>query len=307
MTETLATPARRGITQLDVWTAADTVVAEGRRPTIDAVRQQLGRGSPNTVMAHLDSWFAHLADRLNGAGPATPILPGPVAGAAIHLWEAALSSARAAVDDELAAQRKTLDEKRAALEAASLTLDRRAAELEARVEAALAAARTAGEERAAADRREVLAQERSTRLESQVAQLTRELEHAAVEKRALQDEAQAVRRQVEEERKRAEERLAGQERHWHGEVERARGELRDARGRAEALEAEHRMHVKASDAQREALETRVDDLRIELGQTQTALASVRVERDVLLRQLPSARQLGKARLKTQLRKRTSRP
>lgn len=309
MPENMEAPIRRGISQLDVWAAADAVVAEGRRPTIDAVRQQLGRGSPNTVMAHLDSWFAHLADRLNGAGPAAPTLPGPVAAAAIRLWEAALASARTSVVDELANQRSALESEQATLRAASRALDGRAAEIDARLEAAHTAARTASEERAAADRREALAIERIGRLENQAIRLTRELEQISTDKRALHDELGALRRAADEERAKTDERLAGEERHWRGEVERARGELRDARSRADASEDEHRRSSKAATAQREALEAHVDSLRGELGQTQTTLASVTAERDLLRQQLHSIRPSlgrGKTRFKPMLRKGTTR-
>lgn len=39
----------RGVQMDDVWAAADAVLNQGERPTIERVRQQLGRGSPNTV------------------------------------------------------------------------------------------------------------------------------------------------------------------------------------------------------------------------------------------------------------------
>ena len=39
----------RGVQQEDVWAAADALIAEGLRPTIERVRQKIGRGSPNTV------------------------------------------------------------------------------------------------------------------------------------------------------------------------------------------------------------------------------------------------------------------
>ncbi|WP_196360993.1 DNA-binding protein, partial [Achromobacter xylosoxidans] len=38
-----------GITEQDVWRAADALLLEGARPTIERVRQKIGRGSPNTV------------------------------------------------------------------------------------------------------------------------------------------------------------------------------------------------------------------------------------------------------------------
>ena len=45
----------RGITEEDVRGAADAIVGRGERPTIDRIRAELGRGSPNTVNRHLDA------------------------------------------------------------------------------------------------------------------------------------------------------------------------------------------------------------------------------------------------------------
>ena len=49
-----------GITESDVWTAADALL-EGARPTIERVRQKIGRGSPNTVSPYLETWFKRCA------------------------------------------------------------------------------------------------------------------------------------------------------------------------------------------------------------------------------------------------------
>ena len=58
--------ARRAprIAQTDVFRAADELLLEGHRPTIDRVRMRLGRGSPNTINDHLDAWWAKLGSRL---------------------------------------------------------------------------------------------------------------------------------------------------------------------------------------------------------------------------------------------------
>jgi hypothetical protein len=42
-----------GVQQEDVWAAADALLRAGEQPTIERVRQHLGRGSPNTVGPHL--------------------------------------------------------------------------------------------------------------------------------------------------------------------------------------------------------------------------------------------------------------
>ena len=50
----------RGVQMEEVWAAADTVLNLGERPTIERVRQHLGRGSPNTVGPMLDGWYRGL-------------------------------------------------------------------------------------------------------------------------------------------------------------------------------------------------------------------------------------------------------
>lgn len=54
----------RGVQQYEVDAAADALVAERQRPTIERVRQKLGRGSPNTIAPMLEAWFGTLAPRL---------------------------------------------------------------------------------------------------------------------------------------------------------------------------------------------------------------------------------------------------
>ena len=51
---------RPGIQLEDVCAAADALVAQGLKPTIERVRRHLGGGSPNTVSALLDDWFAKI-------------------------------------------------------------------------------------------------------------------------------------------------------------------------------------------------------------------------------------------------------
>ena len=86
-----------GITETDVWSAADALLLEGARPTIERVRQKIGRGSPNTVSPYLETWFRSLGTRIKdpGAFAAPAAVPDPIAQAAAHFWEAALSEARA--------------------------------------------------------------------------------------------------------------------------------------------------------------------------------------------------------------------
>jgi len=48
--------ARIGITYEQVAAAADELVSDGVQPTIKAVRERLGTGSPNTIHAHMSAW-----------------------------------------------------------------------------------------------------------------------------------------------------------------------------------------------------------------------------------------------------------
>jgi hypothetical protein len=95
----------RGITENDVWTASDALLLEGARPTIERVRQKIGRGSPNTVSPHLDTWFKNLGGRIKdpGAFSAPADVPDPIVQAAKHLWEVAQSESRRDFDQRLQA------------------------------------------------------------------------------------------------------------------------------------------------------------------------------------------------------------
>jgi chromosome segregation ATPase len=93
----------RGIQEGDVWAAADALLLEGQRPTIERVRLKVGRGSPNTVSPFLETWFKHLGGRIAdpGAFSAPPDIPDPVLKAAKHFWEAALALTRGDFDERL--------------------------------------------------------------------------------------------------------------------------------------------------------------------------------------------------------------
>jgi Plasmid replication region DNA-binding N-term len=58
----------RGIQEPQVWQAADALLHDGLRPTIERVRQKIGSGSPKTVSPMLERWFATLGQRLGGGG-----------------------------------------------------------------------------------------------------------------------------------------------------------------------------------------------------------------------------------------------
>ncbi|GAB3628797.1 Chromosome partition protein Smc [Pandoraea terrae] len=206
----------RGISEQDVWEAADALLLAGQRPTIERIRLQMGRGSPNTVSPYLDAWFAGLGARLRQpqgfAGASGGTVPETVAQAAAHLWDVALTAGKAEVAEMAAARTSELDAQAQAL----------AAEREALVQArAVLQERLASAEVAAADARQARdeAQAQARRAEAQwvtaqadAVESRRLLALARQEKEALQAERDAERAAWDEERQRVNARADASER-----------------------------------------------------------------------------------------------
>ena len=224
----------RGIQESDVFAAADALLAEGKRPTIERVRQQIGRGSPNTVSPMLEKWFATLGERLvssqagsgRSAGNDADGMPVGVRNAAKLLWETARREAEEVQRAESASVRVELQAREEALaEAQGVLAQREDAFAQARVslDAALKSSQQAREtlERQLKDHaieahrvRMGLEDEikRLTALLSQAAQVQEELRRAHAEALAVKDQ----------DLRRAEDRHAAQERRMLEDVERAR-------------------------------------------------------------------------------------
>lgn len=143
----------RGIQETDVWAAADQLLAEGLRPTIERVRQKIGRGSPNTVSPMLEHWFSTLGKRLD-MGPGKNLPPGAedttvplvVLHAAQSLWDLAREDAAKTQIRQAEASRKETEERAAALDTRQAELLQKEAALEhtrSGLEGALASARQA--------------------------------------------------------------------------------------------------------------------------------------------------------------------
>lgn len=121
----------RAIQREDVWQAADALLLDGKRPTIERVRQQIGRGSPNTVSPMLEEWFATLGPRMaqlkaggiapgdNPAGQGGAGVPPALAQAMQTVWDGAMEQAQADAQALVADERAQLNSERAALEEAT--------------------------------------------------------------------------------------------------------------------------------------------------------------------------------------------
>src|ERR1700722_20831568 len=82
------------ITAIDVQRAADALLRQGTKPSVAALREQLGGGSPNTITPLLAKYWESLGTRL-GAGPdSLERVPESLARVTELLWRRALDEAR---------------------------------------------------------------------------------------------------------------------------------------------------------------------------------------------------------------------
>src|SRR5450631_1061604 len=133
------------VSYAEIERAARSLMADGERPTIEAVRKTLGRGSPNHIATCMQKFWKNQA-ALNAGDPvALTRLPPELADAAVAQWEQALrlSQQTARVEDNTA---------RAYLEQLRRDTDARARSVELREKEWDLAARV--RERALADTRE---------------------------------------------------------------------------------------------------------------------------------------------------------
>jgi len=158
----------------EVERAARALMLQGERPTVDAVRKALGRGSPNHLTESLRRFWKDQA-ALNAGDPvALTRLPPELADAAVAQWEQALRLAQQTARQDNSAASATLQQLRHDIDRRvhSLELREKEWDLAARVrERALAEAREQGSllmKELAIDRAELRSREaRIADLESQ--------------------------------------------------------------------------------------------------------------------------------------------
>jgi chromosome segregation ATPase len=256
-----------------VWAAADALIAQGLRPTIERVRQKIGRGSPNTVSPMLESWFATLAPRLgvaaSGAQPADDGAPTALRQALDAVWAAAVAAARDKANGTLVCERDRLAQQGQELESVRQNLlQREAAQAERGValEQALELAKS--------------------QLRNQAAQLEkagRELEQARSSLATLVQERDADRRQFDEqvralaqERQRTEQRASANERRLLEEVDRARQEAKHSAGALKEVVQKHATEKQELERTNAALANRVHEGQVELATLRERLQGAEV-------------------------------
>lgn len=244
---------RTGITQDQVNTAADTLVAAGDKPTVEKVRAALGTGSPNTVTRMLEVWRNHLAKRLQQVLQ-LPELPPEAGQAMTELWRLAVAHADHLLQARLTATRGALD-----AEAARLAEERaRWAATLADAEAAVTRAQTERE----------LSEQACTSLDSQLRdshalcddlvqqrdRLQALCDRQVADIEALQREKNASTTAAVNERERAAEHVRAVEDRAHQEVDRTRQELQSFRQQLEVQRREHAKERAQTQRQHEALQ-----------------------------------------------------
>lgn len=262
--QSVAPKTPRGIQESDVWAAADALLAEGQKPTIEKVRLHMGRGSPNTVAPMLDAWFSTLGARL-GLNQQTQDLrnsvPTEVLEAAQTLWGNALQHAQAAAQQSLELREQAAADIQAQLQVQQSKMQQREEGLlqqKNAMDAALALAQAQREDlsrrlnemqQQLSDRDQALEKQRQENLEQRKAkealraQHTKELESAA------------------QERQRLAEQFAGNERRMLADLDRSRQDAEKAK-------------KQQIDAERSAA-ARYEDLQARHAQSEEALLGVR--------------------------------
>ena len=230
--QSVAPKTSRGIQEADVWAAADALLAEGQKPTIEKVRQHMGRGSPNTVAPMLDAWFGTLGARL-GLNQQTQELrnsvPAEVLEAAHALWGSALQHAQEVAVQSLEAREKAAGEAESRLESLQAKLQQKEEGLIQQKNAMDAALKLAQAQREDLSRRldemQLQLTERDQWLEKQ------RLENAEQRKaqEVLRDQHRKELEAATQERQRLVEQFAGNERRMLADLDRSRQDVEKAR------------------------------------------------------------------------------
>jgi DNA repair exonuclease SbcCD ATPase subunit len=276
----------RGVQQDEVWAAADALIGEGLRPTIERVRQKLGRGSPNTVSPMLEAWFGTLGKRLGVTELQNDLkgVPPIVSQSISKIWEVALHEAHieagqnvAKVNEVLALERAELDEREAKLAQRDMVLNER--EL------------ASNEALELANRQFSELSTRYTELQNQLQQRENEILELRTEFSILQSSKHSDIHKHEEtvkllnrERQQVEERNDLNNRRLLQDLDRSRQELKIAKKEADEFERRSENLHKEFEVKNVALSNKLRLSQIELATLNQALTTAR-ERSSELRVL----------------------
>jgi chromosome segregation ATPase len=279
----------RGVQQEEVTAAADALLAERVRPTIERVRLKLGRGSPNTVAPMLEQWFAGLAPRLGvapeGATTGVEHVPATVRQALDTVWALAVEVARRQAEADLelergavASQHDELQQVREDLERQRMARERH----ETALSEALVLAKGQVVDQAA----------RIQRLEAELLRSGQELASNRASLASMVEERDAERRRHDErlqtlsqEQQRSAERTAANERHLLGEIDRARSETKEVRAALAETERVQTAALAAGQRHMEELRARAHTSEVELAAMRERSTAAELRADALVKQM----------------------
>lgn len=281
----------RGVQEQDVWAAADAVLAQGQRPTIERVRLQLGRGSPNTVGPMLESWFARLGERLAHEKQSDALsagLPDTVLQAMRTLWQSAQQEAHSAAQAALSEAHAQLQEQAQALQQEQTQLQRQADALAQQKTAMEEAWRLAQAQQAdLMQRLEALEQQLQQR-DASIAQLHSDADAVQAQREAERQAHSAQLQAAAQERQRLVDQFSGNEKRWLTELDRSRQELEKTRKQHQDALASAQQRYEALQARNTEQEAQWQQERLTHAQTAQSLAAAQERIQALKEQLQQA-------------------
>lgn len=259
----------RGITEQDVLEAADALLARGERPTIERVRQELGRGSPNTVNRHLDVWWSSLAQRVQGRSGS--MLPASLLELCGRLYESVRDQARVEAQAGV-----TLAEDRLNAALMDLESQRRTLQVE-RAGTAAAAEQLSAELTSLRERNEVLAGEKAN-LQGEIGRTNSIAAEATASAMASRSTLEAAQAKHKAEIQRVRDQWEGNEKRWLSEIVHMREDVK--RSRAEHAAAVKALQTQLKEMQESLANALKDGLRLDadLVRAEAALAKEREAR-----------------------------
>jgi plasmid replication DNA-binding protein KfrA len=118
------------VSYADVERAALDILATGRRPAVETVREALGRGSPATIATCLKRFWRDLGIRASGDPAALTRLPSEIVEAVEGIWQRALALAAQAAKKDDNAARERLEQIRIGNEVRAQSFEMREREFE---------------------------------------------------------------------------------------------------------------------------------------------------------------------------------
>jgi chromosome segregation ATPase len=208
----------KGITQEQVNTAVDALIAAGERPTVERVRNHLGTGSPNTVSRMLEECRRSLAQRFQEAVQ-LPDVPAEVGKAFVEVWRLAATHAESVAQAALAHEQNALLAAQTSLTQERKLWDIALAEVQAQ-------AQSADQAREVAETRLADIQRLVEQQAGQLAELIQQRDGLQQRVEQLGEAFDAHKSSVNAERDAQSQHLRTVEDRAHAEVDRAREEIK---------------------------------------------------------------------------------